>query len=191
MLAALCPGMRAHTSGYAAPVAHEPSGRRVAARALAWLALFGLWFAIAGTVDYVEAIGAAVAATLALIATIIVRDRLADPVGVDRTWLPELARVPQRVLRDWGDLARALWRARDGHAAPSGLHDFDYQPAPAGPKARSRAALTILAGSIAPNAYVVTIDRAEHRARVHMLVDRNESPLPRVAQGRGERDGSS
>jgi hypothetical protein len=163
-------------------VALVPSRRLAAARATWWLTLYGLWFLFAGKIDSVEAVAGAVAATLGLVAATVVRDRLADPVGVDHTWLTELVRVPRRVALDWVDLVVALRRALARQPSLSSFRSFPYQPTRAGPPARSRAALTIFAGSIAPNAYVLTIDRANRTAEVHMLIERDASPLPSVAQ---------
>jgi hypothetical protein len=138
---------------------------------------------LAGTVTMSELIAAAVAATLGLVATSIVAVQLEEPVAVDATWLPELRQLPPRVVRDWGDLVRALWSLLRRRPTGSAFRSFDYKRPPAGRRARSREALTIFAGSTAPNSYVISVHVDRQCVMTHMLVDRPVSPLPRVAQG--------
>lgn len=152
-----------------------------------WVSLLALWFLLAGSLDWVELIGGAVAATLGVSAAVVVRDRLGEAVSAEAGWARALRPLPRRVVADWAELLRALGSRVTRRPSRSALREFPYAPARRGAPERSRAALTVFAGSIAPNAFVVTVDSEGRRALVHLLVDRDGSPLPREADARGDR----
>lgn len=152
-----------------------------------WVSLLALWFLLAGALNWIELVGGAVAAGLGVAAAVVVRDRLGAPVSAEVEWLRALRPVPARVLRDWLELGRTLASRLTRRPSRSALRELPYAPGRQGAPERSRSALTVFAGSIAPNAFVVTIDREARRALVHVLVDRDDGLLPLEAHRRGGR----
>ena len=127
---------------------------------LAWAVLFGLWQLYVGQTTKQTTIAGVVAATLAVGAGVLVGRLGLYRFGFDPRLLRRAATLPWDVVRDFGLVTLALTRGRPKGA----FREVDVPARTAGDRA-----LAGLLGSIAPNAYVVDVDRDRGRALVHEL----------------------
>jgi multisubunit Na+/H+ antiporter MnhE subunit len=139
---------------------------RTAARLVGWwLVLWGVWLLYVGQHHAQEVVAGAAAAALSTALAVGVagaarsRYRL-DPRPLTRAWV-----LPWSVVRDFAVVAIALTRGR-----PRGEWDTIELPVSGDDpeSAGCRALLAVLA-SIAPNTYVVDLDRERGVAQVHNL----------------------
>jgi multisubunit Na+/H+ antiporter MnhE subunit len=130
---------------------------------LAWAALFGLWQLYVGQTTTQTTLAGAIAATLATGAAMLLARVGLYRFGLDPRRLRRAAALPWEIVRDFALVTRALARGR-----PSGaFREVGVPTRTAGDRA-----LAGLLGSIAPNAYVVDVDRDQGTARVHELEPR-------------------
>ena len=127
---------------------------------LAWAVLFGLWQLYVGQTTKQTTIAGVVAATLAVGAGVLVGRLGLYRFGFDPRLLRRAATLPWDVVRDFGLVTLALTRGRPKGA----FREVDVPTRTAGDRA-----LVGLLGSIAPNAYVVDVDRERSAALVHEL----------------------
>lgn len=157
----------------------EPRRRRLlvpmAQRAIAWVAWWAVLMAFWIVLDYsiardellAGAVTAALGATLA--------DWSLSQAGirfrVRPRWLLQTLRLPGQVVRDtvivFGALARRLIR---GEEPPSGFRELPIRFGDDSPEGVSRRVLMVGANSLAPNTFVLGIDRERQAMIVHQLV---------------------
>ena len=123
---------------------------------LAWAALLGLWQLYVGQTT----IAGLIAAALATGAAVLVGRLGLYRFGLDPRRLRRAAALPWEIVRDFALVTLALTRGR-----PAGAFREVRVPA----RTAGDRALAGLLGSIAPNAYVVDVDRDRGVARVHEL----------------------
>ena len=146
---------------------------------IAWAVLFGLWFLYAGRADLHEVGVGAIAAVIAVgIEIVVLRQR---PVRFHPriVALTKLWRLPVRMVVDFGSVMRALADRVLRRRTVRG--SFDRVPAAGRGRVGGAVAgrvLSIIAGSFAPNTYVIELPPGGRTALVHRLVRRaNEGPL--------------
>jgi multisubunit Na+/H+ antiporter MnhE subunit len=128
-----------------------------------WAVLFGLWQLYVGQTTTQTTIAGVIAAGLAVGAALLVRRLGLYRFGLDPRWLRRSAVLPWEIVRDFAVVTLALARGR-----PTGsFREVDVPARTAGDRA-----LAGLLGSIAPNAYVVDVDRDRGAALVHELDSR-------------------
>jgi hypothetical protein len=136
------------------------------ARAAEWLALAGLYLFFVGKASLPEGLVAALAAGL----VILYRMRLlrcARPMAVEaRLWLAALPGMAWSLARDAVLVGFALIGALCRRDVP---HSGFTETPLADRAARGRRALTVFAGSIAPDRYVVALSRPAARVIAHRL----------------------
>jgi multisubunit Na+/H+ antiporter MnhE subunit len=130
---------------------------------LAWAALLGLWQLYVGQTTTQTTIAGAIAAGLAVGAALLVGRLGLYRFGLDPRRLRRAAALPWEIVRDFALLTRALARGRPAGA----FREVDVPARTAGDRA-----LAGLLRSIAPNAYVVDVDRDRGSALVHELDSR-------------------
>jgi multisubunit Na+/H+ antiporter MnhE subunit len=91
-------------------------------------------------------------------------------------WLAEAARLPLRVLGDSALVTMALVRALRGKRVPGRFRVAHLALAREQERSTARRTLAILAGSFAPNTYVVGVDDDRRLVLFHQLVARDELP---------------
>jgi multisubunit Na+/H+ antiporter MnhE subunit len=127
---------------------------------LAWAVFLGLWQLYVGQTSKQTTIAGVVAATLAVGAALLLGRLGLYRFGLDLRRLRSAATLPWEIVRDFGVVTLALARGRPEGA----FREVDVPARTAGDRA-----LAGLLGSIAPNAYVVDVDRDRHAALVHEL----------------------
>jgi multisubunit Na+/H+ antiporter MnhE subunit len=134
--------------------------RKAVAIVLWWAALVGLWQLFVGQTTTQTTVAGLVAAALATGAAVLLERLGLHRFGLDRRRLRRIATLPWDVVRDFALVTLALTRGR-----PTGAFREVRVPA----RTAGDRALVGLLGSIAPNAYVVDLDRDCHAALVHEL----------------------
>ena len=127
---------------------------------LAWAVLLGLWQLYVGQTTTQTTIAGMVAAGLAVGAALLVERLGLYRFGLDPRRVRRAAALPWEIVRDFGIVTLALTRGRPKGA----FREVDVPARTAGDRA-----LVGLLGSIAPNAYVIDVDRDRGRALVHEL----------------------
>ena len=127
---------------------------------LSWAVLFGLWQLYVGQTTTQTTVAGVIAATLAVGAALLLVRLGLYRFGLDPRRLRGAATLPWEIVRDFARVTLALARGR-----PAGAFcEVDVPTRTAGDRA-----LAGLLGSIAPNAYVVDVDRDRGAALVHEL----------------------
>ena len=127
---------------------------------LSWAVLFGLWQLYVGQTTTQTTIAGAIAATLAVGAALLVGRLGLYRFGLDPRRLGRAVALPWEIVRDFAVVTLALARGRPAGA----FREVAVPTRTAGDRA-----LAGLLESIAPNVYVVDIDRDRHVALVHEL----------------------
>jgi multisubunit Na+/H+ antiporter MnhE subunit len=127
---------------------------------LAWAVLFGLWQLYVGQTTTQTTIAGVIAAAIAVGAGVLLARLGLYRFGLDLRRLGPAATLPWGVVRDFGRVTLALTRSRPAGA----FREVDVPARTAGDRA-----LAGLLGSIAPNAYVVDVDRDRRTALLHEL----------------------
>ena len=147
---------------------------------LAWyVPLFGLWLLFVDTLATAELVVGAIAAALAATAADVVREQDLVRFRMRARWLPGLASLPWLVVTDSWLLGVALWRELRRPGSVNGL--FRVLPFPVDEDDATGAARTALVtsiASIAPNTYVVGVERGEGTVLLHQLVRRPGDEIP-------------
>lgn len=150
-----------------------------------WVVLFGLWFLYVDSLAHPEVIFGPAAAVLALLSVAALARQGGALPRLRPRWLPLLAGVPMSVLRDCAVLALVLWRRLARRERVRGV--WRIVPIPAvnddGAAAISWRAFVIGVTSVAPNTYVVGIDRERGVALVHQLVPDRADDARRAVVG--------
>ena len=161
----------------------RPSAWRWIAYALTWwIVLLGLWLLFVDSLARPEVLVGLAAAALASLAALGIRARGGVRYHFRWRWLLLLRGVPAGVLRDSWLLATLLWRRLVRGERPAAA--FRTVPFPIDgddPTSAARRAFIVTATSIAPNTYVVRVDREQRTALIHQLgpdpSDQTRSPL--------------
>lgn len=142
-----------------------------------WAVLFGFYLLLAAKQAVAEAVaGVAIAALGAAAATSTagagkLRFRARLP------WLAQVARLPGRILADCGIVAVALWRRLVGRHVVSGeFRIVPFDPGGDDAESAARRALVTLGVTLAPNTYVVAVDRERGVLLLHQLVPSAQPP---------------
>lgn len=146
-----------------------------------YVPLFGLWLLFVDTLAKEELVLGAIAAAAAATAADIVRAQDLVRFRMRARWLLGLTGLPKQTVTDSWLLAVALWRQLRHPGSVRGL--FRVLPFPVeGDDARANARRALVTGviSIAPNSYVVGIERDEGCMLVHQLVRTEEEIVPKV-----------
>jgi multisubunit Na+/H+ antiporter MnhE subunit len=158
-----------------------------------WIALFVVWLLLVDSLARPEVAAGPAAALLAAVAALAVRAQTGVRFRLRRGWFRQLGGVPWSVLRDSGILAVALWRRLvRGEHPRSLLRLVPIQAAGDEPEAAAWRAFATIVTSIAPNTYVIGIDRERGVALVHQLVADDPERLRRaLARPNGSRGGGT
>ena len=146
---------------------------------LAWyVPLVGLWLLFVATLAVEEVVLGLVAAALAATAADLVREEDRVPFRLRRAWLADLGQVPGQVVRDTWLLALVLWRRLRGQQVRGTFRTLPFPLDADEAHAAARRALVTAVTSLAPNTYVVGIERGEGRMLLHQLVPTDGEVVP-------------
>ncbi|TML62352.1 MAG: hypothetical protein E6G22_08340 [Actinobacteria bacterium] len=143
--------------------------RKAVGIVLWWAVLLGLWQLYVGQTTKQTTIAGVVSAGLAVGAGALLARLGLYRFGLDPRRLGRAAALPWNVVRDFAVVTLAVTRGRPGGA----FREVDVAARSAGDRA-----LVGLLGSIAPNAYVVDVDRDRGAALVHELDPKRSRSRP-------------
>ncbi len=166
------------------PLAGEPRERKFEApldrRAGSWLVwwalMMGFWVAIDDSLNTDELLAGAGAAALAALLAELVTYQAATRFRMRIEWLVPALRLPGQVARDTVTVYAALWRrlAR-GEQPPSSFLELPTRFGDDTPAGVTRRTLLIGGTSVAPNTFVLGIDKDTGVMVVHRLVAEKEA----------------
>jgi multisubunit Na+/H+ antiporter MnhE subunit len=150
--------------------------RQVETWIASWASLFGLYLLLTGKLDWAEFIAGAVAAGLGVTgaSTVAVAGRLHFRPRLG--WLRHAVGLPRRVLADCAIVAAALYSAIMRRCVPGSFRTIPFDPGDDSGESAARRALVAIGVSIAPNTFVVAIDREHRQMLVHELVRSSRPP---------------
>ena len=181
----------------AGPLAGEPRTRQIglpaARRAGSWLVWWALmmsfWVMLDDSIATDELLAGAGAAALAALLAELVTYQAATRFRLRIKWLVPALSLPGQVARDTVIVYRALWRRLvHGEQPPSA---FLERPARFGddtPEGVTRRTLLVGGTSLAPNTFVLGIDRERDVMVVHQLVIEQEGQEGQEGREGWERD---
>jgi multisubunit Na+/H+ antiporter MnhE subunit len=148
------------------------SGTRRIGRWLGWwLILMVFWVITDDSIALAELLAGAGAAAVGAGLVEIASHQAAVWFGFRLAWLPRALGLPRQVLAETGIVFAALWRRLVHGEEPA--DGFVAEPArygPDTPEGRLRRAAIVGARSLAPNSFVLGIDKDRDVIVVHMLV---------------------
>jgi multisubunit Na+/H+ antiporter MnhE subunit len=167
--------------------AREPAARRLRAWLIWWVLLMSFWVAADDSVGFDELLAGAAAAALGATLAELARHQAGLRLRIRPEWLVPALRLPGQVARDTIVVFAALWRRlASGEEPRSG---FLAEPVSYGGDSdedATRRALLVAGRSVAPNTFVLGLDRERDVMIVHRLV----TAEPRPAQpGEGAKKG--
>ncbi len=165
------------------PLAGEPRGRKrglpVARRVGAWLVwwvlMMSFWMMINDSISTDELLAGAGAAALAALLAELVSYQAATRFRMRVEWLVPALSLPGQVARDMVIVYRALWRRlAHGEQPPSAFLELPARFGDDTPGGVTRRTLLVGGTSVAPNTFVLGIDKDRGVMVVHRLVARQK-----------------
>ena len=153
------------------PPGKGPFARRAGAWLAWWVLLMSFWVILDDSIATDELLAGAGAAALAAFLAELVTCRAAARVRIRARWLARVIELPGQVAGDSVIVFAALWRrlAR-GQEPPSGFRALPVAYGDDTAEGRTRRVLLVGGTSIAPNTFVLGIDKATDTMVIHQLV---------------------
>jgi multisubunit Na+/H+ antiporter MnhE subunit len=153
------------------PPEQAPFARRAGAWLTWWVLLMSFWVILDDSIATDELLAGAGAAVLAAFLAELVTYQAAARVRIRARWLAQIFELPGQLAGDTVIVFAALWRRlAHGEEPPSG---FRVAPVPYGDdtaEGKTRRALLVGGKSIAPNSFVLGIDKDTNSMVIHQLV---------------------
>jgi len=161
------------------PPHQVPLARRVGAWLTWWVLLMSFWVILDDSIATDELLAGAAAAAIGAFLAELVTYQAATRLRMRIEWAALAFRLPAEVARDTGIVFAALYRrlAR-GEEPPSGFRALPARYGDETAGGKTRRALLVGGTSVAPNTFVLGIDRERDVMVIHQLV---------VNQGEAER----
>lgn len=151
--------------------------RRAGAWLVWWVLLMSLWVIVDDSVALDELLAGAGAAALAALLAELVCHQAATRLRMRAGWLVPALSLPGQVARDTVIVFVALWRRLvRGEQPPSGFREIPARFGGASDEAVTRRVLLVGGRSVAPNTFVLGIDRERNVMVVHQLVANEGRP---------------
>jgi multisubunit Na+/H+ antiporter MnhE subunit len=152
-----------------------PDKAPLAGRAGAWLAwwvlLMSFWVILDDSIATDELLAGAGAAALAAFLAELVTYQAAARVRIRARWLARVIELPGQLAGDSVIVFAALWRRlAHGQEPPSGFRVLPVSYGDDTAEGRTRRALLVGGESVAPNTFVLGIDKATNTMVIHQLV---------------------
>jgi multisubunit Na+/H+ antiporter MnhE subunit len=152
-----------------------PVARRVGSWLVWWVLMMSFWVAIDDSLNTDELLAGAGAAALAALLAELVTYQAASRFRMRIEWLVPALRLPGQVVRDTVTVYAALWRClARGEQPPSAFLELPTRFGDDSPEGITRRTLLIGGTSVAPNTFVLGIDKDTEVMVVHRLVAREE-----------------
>ncbi len=154
---------------------HPPVARRAGAWLVWWVLMMSFWVMIDDSVSTDELLAGAGAAALAAFFAGLVTHQAAARFRMRIQWLVPALSLPGQVVRDTAIVYRALWRRLvHGEQPPSAFLQLPARFGDHTPEGVTRRTLLIGGTSLAPNTFVLGIDKDRDVMVVHRLVAREK-----------------
>jgi multisubunit Na+/H+ antiporter MnhE subunit len=148
-----------------------PAARRVGSWLVWWVLMMSFWVMIDDSVQTDELLAGAGAAALAAVFAELVTYQAATRFRMRTGWLGPALRLPGQVVGDTIIVYRALWRRlAHGEQPPSAFLELPARFGDDTPEGVTRRTLLIGGTSLAPNTFVLGLDRERDVMVVHRLV---------------------
>lgn len=145
--------------------------RRVGSWVLWWVLLMSLWVLLDNSIALAELLAGAGAAALGAFLAELVQYQAATQFRMRIEWLVPTLLLPAQVGRDLIVVSRALWRKLvHGEEPESAFRELPVRYGDDSPEGVTRRALLVAGRSIAPNSFVLGLDRERDVMVVHRLV---------------------
>jgi len=153
------------------PPRSVPLARRIGAWVTWWVLLMSFWIILDDSVAPDELLAGAGAAALAALLAEFAGYQAAARLRMRVEWLASAPQLPTQVARDTVTIFAALWRRLAHGAEPhSGFRELPVRYGDDSMAGQTRRALLVGGRSIAPNAFVLGIDRQRDVMVIHQLV---------------------
>ncbi|MGH3258011.1 MAG: Na+/H+ antiporter subunit E [Streptosporangiaceae bacterium] len=162
------------------PLAGEPrerrrddssAARRVGSWLVWWVLMMALWVMLDDSVNTDELLAGAGAAALAAFLAEVVTYQAASRFRMRIRWIVPALRLPGQVARDTVTVYAALWRRlAHGEQPPSAFLELPARFGDDSPEGVTRRTLLVGGTSLAPNTFVLGLDREREVMVVHRLV---------------------
>ena len=151
---------------------HEvPAAHRAGAWLVWWVLLMSLWVIVDDSIAVDELLAGAGAAALAAFLADLVTHQAATRFRMRAGWLVPALSLPGQVARDTVVVFAALWRRLvRGEQPPSGFREIPARFGGTSDEDAIRRVLLVGGRSVAPNTFVLGIDRERSVMVVHQLV---------------------
>jgi hypothetical protein len=146
----------------------------VRAAAVTWLIGFGLYLLFAGQVSGPECAAGAIMTSVAAGLVIFLNRRGHVSMRARAPWGRLAARLGKAVVVDAARVGAAFVRGLYGHNVRGVIMKQPFEIGPVAPEANARRGLVILLGSLAPNGFVLEVQRKPGALLLHRL-----APAPR------------
>jgi multisubunit Na+/H+ antiporter MnhE subunit len=148
-----------------------PAARRVGSWLVWWVLMMSFWVMIDDSVETDELLAGAGAAALAAVFAELVTYQAATRFRMRTGWLGPALRLPGQVVGDTIIVYRALWRRlAHGEQPPSAFLELPARFGDDTPEGVTRRTLLVGGTSLAPNTFVLGLDRERDVMVVHRLV---------------------
>lgn len=148
-----------------------PAARRVGSWLAWWVLMMSFWVMIDDSVETDELLAGAGAAALAAVFAELVTYQAATRFRMRTGWLGPALRLPGQVVGDTIIVYRALWRRlAHGEQPPSAFLELPARFGDDTPEGVTRRTLLVGGTSLAPNTFVLGLDRERDVMVVHRLV---------------------
>jgi multisubunit Na+/H+ antiporter MnhE subunit len=136
-----------------------------------WVLMMAFWVAIDDSINFDELLAGAGAAALAALLAELVSFQAATRFRMRVEWLVPALKLPGEVVRDTVVVYGALWRRLvRGEQPPSAIIEIPARFGDESPEGVTRRVLLIGGASVAPNTFVLGLDRGTDVMVVHRLV---------------------
>jgi multisubunit Na+/H+ antiporter MnhE subunit len=153
------------------PPEKAPLARRAGAWLVWWVLLTSFWVILDDSIATDELLAGAGAAALAAFLAELVTCQAAARVRIRARWLARVIELPGQLAGDSVIVFAALWRRlAHGQEPPSGFRVLPVSYGDDTAEGRTRRALLVGGESVAPNTFVLGIDKATNTMVIHQLV---------------------
>lgn len=148
-----------------------PPARRVGAWVVWWVLLMSFWVILDDSIALDELLAGAGAAALAAFLAELVAYQTDTRFRARAEWLAPALALPGQVARDTVIVFAALWRRLfRGEQPPSGFREVPARFGGGGAEGVTRRVLLVGGRSVAPNTFVLGIDKEREVLVIHQLV---------------------
>jgi len=153
------------------PPEEAPFARRAGAWLTWWVLLMSFWVILDDSIATDELLAGAGAAALAAFLAELVTDQAAARVRIRARWLARVIELPGQVAGDTVIVFAALGRRlAHGEEPPSGFRVLPVRYGDDSAEGKTRRALLVGGKSLAPNSFVLGIDKDTDTMVIHQLV---------------------